>query len=156
MHEAITQFAALLGTWRGDGHGEFPTIRSFDYADEWVFTENGKPFIAFIERTWNADGMPMHTEAGYVRCPGPGRVEIVAALPTGQAECGQGTVEGTEESLALVTDALVQNTESAKHVDRIVRRFEIEGDRMTYTMHMAAAGEPLTGHLTATLRRVGP
>lgn len=158
LPDQMLPLAPLLGTWRGSGHGEFPTIGSFDYTDEWEFTATGKPFLRFTERTWNGQGQPMHTETGYLRCPGPGIVEIVAALPTGQAECGSGSVEeGSAESgdaLVLATDATVQNTESAKRVDRIVRRFELRGDELTYGMGMAAVGLELTPHLTATLSRV--
>ena len=153
MHDTVAHLAALLGTWRGEGHGEYPTIDSFDYADEWEFTENGKPFVRFVERTWDAAGEPKHGEVGYLRCPTPGVVEIVAALPTGQAECGTGSVDVTE-GLVIATDATVQNTESAKQVDRIVRRFEVDGDTLAYGMEMAAVGHELTLHLKASLRRV--
>ncbi|MDO5681633.1 MAG: FABP family protein [Propionibacteriaceae bacterium] len=160
MHEAVTPLAPLLGTWRGQAQGEYPTITSFAYADEWVFTENGKPFIHFVERTW-IDDEPRHTEMGYLRCPSPGVVEIVAAIPSGQAECGSGSV-ATGDELVVATDAQVLNADTAKQVDRIVRRFTVTpgadgsaaGDTLTYGMEMSAVGEPLTLHLTATLRRV--
>ncbi|HHV20088.1 MAG TPA: FABP family protein [Propionibacterium sp.] len=152
MHEAAAALEPLLGTWRGKGHGEYPTIPSFDYDDEWEFTENGKPFIRFVERTW-MDGEARHTEMGYLRCPSPGVVEIVAAIPSGQAECGSGTV-AAGDGLVVTTEATVANNESAKQVDRIVRRFEVDGDTLTYVMDMAAVDQPLTLHLTAKLQRV--
>lgn len=154
MHDSVAHLAPLIGTWRGDGRGEYPTIRSFDYTDEWEFTATpGKPFVRFIERTWDADGLPKHTEVGYLRCSAPGAVEIVAALPTGQAECGSGSVE-TGSRLVIATEAAVLNTDAAKRVDQIVRRFTVEADGLAYRMEMAAVGVGLTLHLTATLRRV--
>ena len=153
MHESIAPLAALLGTWRGTGHGEFPTIQPFDFTDEWTFAEHGKPFVHFVERTWDADGAAKHTETGYLRCPGAGRIEIVAAIPTGQAECGVGTIAAADR-LTIALDATVQNTPTAKHVERIVRRFSVHGDELTYEMSMAAVGIGLTGHLRSTLRRV--
>lgn len=152
MHEAVTELAPLLGTWRGSGHGSYPTIESFDYVDEWEFTENGKPFVRFVERTW-IDGEPRHGETGYLRCRAPGIIEIVAAIPTGQAECGLGSVDVTD-GLVIATDATVLNTDSAKPVDRIVRRFAVTGDRLSYGMEMAAMDRELTLHLKAELRRV--
>ncbi|WP_425307281.1 FABP family protein [Ammonicoccus fulvus] len=150
----IAHLQPLLGTWRGEGHGEYPTIASFDYVDEWEFVAPpGKPFIRFIERTWDADGQPKHTETGYLRCPSPELIEIIAAIPTGQAENGSGSVT-VDDGLTIATDAIVLNTESAKRVDRIVRRFEVNGDELTYGMEMAAVDQPLTLHLRATLRRV--
>lgn len=154
LPEPIAHLQPLLGTWRGNGRGEYPTIASFDYTDEWEFVAPpGKPFVRFAERTWDADGQPKHTETGYLRCPSPELIEIIAALPTGQAECGSGSVTA-DRGLTIATDATVQNTDSAKRVDRIVRRFEIDGDELTYGMEMAAVDQPLTLHLRATLRRV--
>lgn len=155
MHESIAHLEPLLGLWRGEGRGEYPTIDSFTYADEWEFTENGKPFIHFIERTRNANGQPMHTETGYVRCPAPGQIEIITAIPTGQAECGSGTVT-TDGPLTLTTGAMVQNTSSAKQVDWIARRLTVDGDELDYEMEMAAVGVELTLHLVARLHRVQP
>ncbi len=155
MNPAIAHLAPLLGIWRGDGHGEYPTIKSFDYTDQWEFVDVGKPFLLFIERTWNADGAPMHTETGYIRAPSPDTLEIIAALPTGQAEMGTGSCESDAERLNLVTDAQVLNTPTAKRVDQIVRRYEMCGDELAYEMEMSAVGEGLTLHLRARLTRQG-
>ncbi len=154
MHESLTLLAPLLGVWRGPGRGEYPTITTFDYVDQWEFVDSGKPFLHFIERTWDADGTPKHTEVGYLRCPTPDRIELTAALPTGQAECGVGTVGTTAAAtLVIATDATVQNTPTAKHVDQIVRHFELVDGTLTYTMSMAAVGVGLTLHLRSTLHR---
>lgn len=154
LHPALAHLAGLVGTWRGQGHGEYPTIREFDYTDEWQITDVGKPFLFFVERTWNADGAPMHTETGYLRAPTADTVEIVAALPTGQSEIGMGVCAASDELLAVSTDAEVRNTPTAKRVDRIVRRFDVRGDTLDYEMEMAAVGQGLTLHLRSTLQRV--
>lgn len=153
MHADVAPLGLLLGRWQGNGRGEYPTIKSFTYADEWEFTQNGRPFIQFSERTWNGEGQAMHVETGYLRIISPGVVEIVAALPTGQSECGRGTL--STAPLQISTDASVQNTQSAKQVDRIVRRFSVHGDQLSYRMDMEAVSQGLTLHLTSTLRRVG-
>ena len=152
LHPNLDALAPLLGTWRGEGHGEYPTISSFDYADEWVFSHTGKPFVAFVQRTRSPAGAPMHTEAGYLRATPA--VEIVAALPTGQTELGTGTAEVSDGVLLVSTDAEVRCTASAKTVDRIVRRFRLEGDVLDYDMEMAAVGVGLTLHLRSRLTRV--
>lgn len=150
-HANLALIEALLGTWRGAGHGEYPTITSFDYADEWTFSHTGKPFLAFVQRTRSPAGAPMHTEAGYLRATPA--IEIVAALPTGQTELGTGTAELSDGVLTVTTDAEVRCTPSAKSVDRIVRRFRLEGDVLDYDMQMAAVGVGLTLHLTSRLTR---
>ena len=153
LHPAIVHLSPLVGTWRGTGHGEYPTISSFNYVDQWEFLDVGKPFLLFTERTWNAEGSPMHTETGYIRAPSPGVIEIIAAIPTGQAEMGTGTCVTSGPSLEISTDARVLVTPTAKRVDRIVRRYRVTEDEMTYGMDMSAAGLGLTLHLTATLLR---
>ena len=153
-HPNIAVLAPLLGTWRGQGRGSYPTIGDFDYADEWVFSHTGKPFVAFVQRTRSASGQPMHTESGYLRCLDDGSVEIVAALPTGQVESGTGAPSASADGVTLATDATVTNTPSAKTVDRIVRRFTVTGDDLAIEMAMAAVGQPLTDHLFSRLGRV--
>ncbi|MGA4668413.1 FABP family protein [Propionibacteriaceae bacterium Y1923] len=154
LHENVAGLAALLGTWRGNGHGSYPTITDFDYTDEWVFSHSGKPFIGFVQRTKSPTGAPMHTESGYLRGLADGTVEIVAALPTGHTELGTGTVATDEHALVLTTRAEVVSTPAAKPVQQISRVFRVEGDVLTLELAMAAVGVPSTPHLTSRLVRV--
>ena len=57
LHPLLVPLARLVGTWRGTGHGVYAAITPFDYTDEWTFTDVGKPFLAFAERTWNRSVM---------------------------------------------------------------------------------------------------
>ena len=83
LHPNLEPLAPLVGTWRGSARGEYPTITSFTYTDAWQFIDVGKPFLLFVERTWNAEGAPMHTETGYVRSPGGGVVWRVVQVVVG-------------------------------------------------------------------------
>lgn len=150
-HPRVEIVAGLLGAWQGAGHGLTP--RPFDFDDRWEFTESGKPFLAFVERT-RRDGAPAHTESGYLRIVEDGTVEIVAALPTGQTELGTGRVQLQGDDLLLSTDAAVENTPTAKAVSRVVRRFRLTGDVLVYEMDMAWSGGEYAAHLSSTLRRV--
>ncbi len=150
-HPRVEIAAALIGVWRGEGHGETP--RPFDFADTWEFVDLGKPFLWFVEKT-SLDGSPAHTESGYLRfVDDDGGLEIVAALPTGQTELGTGSVRTDDDDLLVTTDAEAQNSPTAKQVSRIVRRFRLSGDDLTYEMDMAWSDGPYQRHLTSTLHR---
>jgi hypothetical protein len=151
LHPQIEPIAFLLGTWRGEGKGEYPTIQSFAYAEEVRFWHVGKPFLLYTQRTWTLDdGQLRHSEMGYWRPVGEGRLEIVLAHPTGIAEIQEGTVSGGRIE---VGSALIGLTRTAKEVTRVERTFELRDGVLAYELRMEAVGQPLQGHLRAELRR---
>lgn len=153
LHPDIEQLSFLIGTWRGHGHGIYPTIEDFDYDEEISFTAlPGKPVILYSQRTRRATtGEPLHSETGYFRCPAPGRVELALAQPTGILEAHAGSVDGTHLHLRVSEMAL---TPTAKEVTDVERHIEVDGDRMRYRLSMAAVGHSLQIHLEAKLTRL--
>ncbi len=168
LHALCAPLAGLVGTWRGEGTGVYPTIPSFGYGEEITFTHNGKPFLAYSQRTWALEatdpgpaGRPLHAETGFLRPqphadPAVGAhtatpVELVLSMPTGHLELGVASwSDGVLRSVGSITC-----TPSAKVVTDVVRELTFDGDELRYTLAMAAVGLPLQHHLTATLRRVG-
>jgi THAP4-like, heme-binding beta-barrel domain len=151
LHHDVAPLRALLGTWTGEGRGDYPTIAPFAYTEEVSFGHVGKPFLAYAQRTWRQpDGVPLHAETGYLRLPAWDRAEAVLAHPTGIVEVAEGTWNGRE--LVLRSTAIGRTT-SAKPVTEIERRFTLDGDVLRYTVAMAAMGLPLTHHLAAELHR---
>ncbi|MBA0573783.1 hypothetical protein Golob_001040, partial [Gossypium lobatum] len=89
IHPAVAPLSYLLGTWKGEGEGGYPTINSFRYGEELHFSHpaSGKPVIAYSHKTWKLDsGQPMHSESGYWRPKPDGSLEVVIAQSTGLAE----------------------------------------------------------------------
>lgn len=151
LHPDLAPLGFLLGIWSGPGHGEYPTIASFDYTETIEIGHVGKPFLAYSQRTRAADdGRPLHAETGYFRSPGAGRVELVIAQPTGFTEVLEGTIEGSRIDLVSET---VGRTGSAKEVTGTRRVLELAAETLTIDFAMAAVGEPLTHHLLSSLTR---
>lgn len=154
LHPALAPLAPLLGTWSGRGSGDYPTIDPFDYVEEVVFGHVGKPFLAYSQRTRSPGGAPMHAEAGYLRVPADGRVELVLAHPSGIAEIDEGTFSVAVGALVVqVSSTSVTRTSSAKDVAALERSITVAGDELHYTVRMGAVGQPLQHHLSATLFR---
>jgi hypothetical protein len=151
LHPDVVPLAFLLGTWVGEGRGEYPTIESFGYGEEVRWWHVGKPFLAYSQRTWSLDdGRPLHSEAGYWRAQPVGRVELVLAHPTGIVEVEEGQVEGTVIELGTTQTA---RTSSAKDVRALSRHLEVHRDVLSYQLAIAAVGRPLQHHLAGELRR---
>jgi hypothetical protein len=155
LHPNLEELAPLLGTWAGRGAGEYPTIQPFEYLEEVVFTHVGKPFLVYRQKTKSvADGKPLHAEAGFLRVPQPGHVELVLAHPSGitEIEVGSYSVQDSIIELELVTTD-VGLTPTAKEVTALGRSLRLDGEELTYSLRMGAVGQPLQHQLAAVLRR---
>jgi hypothetical protein len=159
LHPQLAAVASLVGTWSGQGHGDYPTIDAFDYAETVSFAHVGKPFLAYAQRTRavlpdGSFGSALHAETGYWRFPAPGRVEVVLSHPTGIAEVEEGTIELFDGVIVVeLASTHVTRPSSAKLVTGIERTFRFDAIELTYEVRMAAVGLPLQHHLAARLVR---
>lgn len=165
LHPDVEPLAFLLGTWQGEGAGEYPSVASFSYGEELVFSHTGKAFLCYSQRTRSADdGRSLHAETGYWRCHPPApddpagtlvRLEVVIAQPTGIAEILLGTAvaAGAGVRVNLRCDHLLL-TPTAKDVRALSWTLHWDGaDHLHERLAMAAVGKPMTHHVSADLRR---
>ena len=153
LHAQLEPLKALIGTWRGNGAGHYPTITSFEYTEELTFTNVGKPFLVYQQETWSPTGSPMHIETGYLRHPAPGVIEFVLAQPTGQTELAEGTITESDGGFTISLQARIMNAGTAKTVDATEREYTLSGDGLVTSFGMAAVGQPMGNHLRSQLAR---
>lgn len=156
-HALLAPVLGLLGTWQGRGQGEYPTLaEDFRYAQEVIFSHDGRPFLRYEARAWllDADDAPLRPaarESGWWRLQPDGRVEALITQPTGIAEIAVG--QAAEDTVDLATHE-VALTPTAKEVTATRRRYNLaDPGTLTFVHELAAVGLPLQHHLSASLRR---
>jgi len=94
-HPLVHNLHSIIGTWRGNGEGSFPTLSaSFRYTEELCFeaVHPTKPVVAYSHRTAHADtGAPMHRESGFMKLLPDGKFTWAVAQATGMAEVADGS-----------------------------------------------------------------
>nr|3WJB_A Chain A, UPF0678 fatty acid-binding protein-like protein At1g79260 [Arabidopsis thaliana]3WJB_B Chain B, UPF0678 fatty acid-binding protein-like protein At1g79260 [Arabidopsis thaliana]3WJC_A Chain A, UPF0678 fatty acid-binding protein-like protein At1g79260 [Arabidopsis thaliana]3WJC_B Chain B, UPF0678 fatty acid-binding protein-like protein At1g79260 [Arabidopsis thaliana] len=151
VHPFVAPLSYLLGTWRGQGEGEYPTIPSFRYGEEIRFSHSGKPVIAYTQKTWKLEsGAPLLAESGYFRPRPDGSIEVVIACSTGLVEVQKGTYNVDEQSIKLKSD-LVGN---ASKVKEISREFELVDGKLSYVVRLSTTTNPLQPLLKAILDKL--
>lgn len=151
LHPALAPLSYLLGRWRGEGDGGFPTINSFRYGEEVTFSHSGKPVIAYTQKTWKLDsGEPMHTESGYWRPKPDGSIEVVIAQSTGLVEVQKGTYDAENKVIKLKSEVVG----NASKVKEITREFVVANGTLSYVVQMATHLNSLQPHLKAVLSKL--
>ena len=155
LHPNCGPLAWLLGTWRGNGHGDYPTIDKFEFGQELVFAHDGRPFFHYFSRSWIIDesGEKVRDaalETGFVRCQEDGQVELLLSHNTGFVEIWYG--EAGAGKLDVTTDAVVRTHTAKEYVAGKRLYGNVEGD-LLYAYDMAAMGQALQPHLWARLQR---
>ena len=154
LHRDLQPLAFLLGTWRGEGTGEYPTIDPFSYEEELTFDHVGDAFLRYEQASWSpGDGGPIHFERGFLRPGEVGRIEFTLAHPIGLTEVAEGGLDGTSFELSSTE---VGRTTTGLTTTAVIRRYQVEGDMMRYRTAMATDQTPMALHLEAELHRVAP
>ena len=150
----VASLAFLLGTWRGEGTGSYPTIEPFAYRETLRFDHVGEPGCSYIQESWSPEDEPLHFERGFLR-PGaaPGDVELVLAHPIGVTEVAHGRLEEGDLRLRGEELAIGRVGDGPRTSAGLERRYRVDGDALTYEIDMATGATPMTLHLAGSLRR---
>src|SRR5947209_4612233 len=151
----VQPFAWLIGTWRGEGVGGYPTLAAdFRFGEELTFACPGKPVLTFTSRSWAVeDGRPLSLQTGFWRPTSPTDLEVVLCLASGLVEVLYGRlVEGPSGVHVEVQSDVIARTATAKEVTIDKRMYAVRGGKLMYAQEMAAAGIPdVHPHLSAAL-----
>lgn len=158
LAEPVRPLAWLVGRWEGAGVLGYPTIESAHFGQEIEVTHDGRPFLKWESRAWILDSAtgervrPAAVESGFWRPLPDGEVELLLVHPTGILEMYYGTVEPAR--IKLKTDSVMRSPR-AKEYNAATRMYGLVDSQLMWTMDMAAVGQELQSHLSATLKRVG-
>ena len=158
IHENCARLAWLLGSWEGNGKGDYPTIEPFEFRQRILFQQDGRPFIHYMSTSdlVDAEGAvirPAAQETGFIRPQPDGTIEWVMTHNLGFVEVWAGELHAEQPRFEVVTDA-VARTATAKEYSGGKRLYGyVDGDLM-YAYDMAAQGQELQPHLWAQLKRV--
>jgi hypothetical protein len=157
IHPNCAPLAWLIGTWAGNGHGEYPTIDDFQFGQELLFQQDGRPFIHFMSRSWIVDAQGNHVreaaqETGFIRPQEDRTLEVVMAHNTGFVEIWHGELHEEQPRFEIVSDT-VARTATAKEYAGGKRLYGYVNGDLLYAFDMAAMGQPLQPHTHAQLKR---
>jgi len=155
LHPDLNPLAWMVGTWRGKGRGEYPTIPGFEFASEVVFNHDGRNFLNYFSRSWilDAEGeivRPGASEVGFWRVKPNNVLEVLISHSTGITEGWVGTFDGPK--IQLVMDQ-GYSAPSAKIVTAGVRLYGLVAGELFYAYDMAAEGQELQAHVWSSLER---
>lgn len=149
LHPDLAEFAFLLGTWVGEGEGEWPGSYAFRYGEEMRFEHVGGVFFTYAQRSWSLhDGSAIHLERGFLRPSGAGRVELVLSHAIGITEIAEGTIS---DGVLDVASTRVGLTSTASPVTDLRRRIEVADGVLSYDLWMATQDVALTPHVRGRL-----
>ena len=147
----------LVGEWSGTGHGEFPTIQSFEYLETLRFNADGRAFVHYEQRTQRRsdaqdDYLPSHWESGFIRLLPDGVVEMVNVQGSGRLEVLRGALEQTDDGLVLDLKSTAFLNDS--RMVEAARTITLEGETLSYTQSMHTSAVPSQVlHVQAMLTR---
>jgi hypothetical protein len=158
LPELVRPFSWLIGTWRGEGVGGYPTLDAdFRFGEEITFACPGKPLLTFTSRSWALeDNRPMSLQTGFWRPTSATEVEVILTIASGLVEILYGNLlDGPSGVHVELHSDVIARTATAKEVTLDKRMYAVRGGKLMYAQEMAAVGvKEVQPHLSAALDKV--
>ncbi len=155
LRATLDRLTPILGRWRGQGEGSYPTIDSFEYNEELHFELHDEyPMLFYEQKTRLTNGEASHWETGFVRPVDAGIVELSNSQDSGRVEVLRGEIPERSNPLVFRLRSVHHG-----HDPRMVeteREFRVDADRLEYEVRMATHTTPapvMTVHLRSRLTR---
>lgn len=156
LNPALTGLAWLIGSWRGNGHGNWPGRGGFEFGQQIDFATNGTAVLHYLSQSYtlDADGQPatpLSMETGFWRPADDASLEVVLAQPDGLAEVWIGKISGAK--IELTTDVVARTQTAPEEVTGGQRLYgNVEGD-LLWSWDRATTQVPLQAYMWARLKR---
>ena len=141
---------------------DYPTIEGFQFGQELVFQQDGRPFVHYFSRAWIVDDngdfvRNAAQETGFLRPQADRTVEVVMAHNTGFVEVSHGEIHPDQPRFEMVTDTVARTaTAKAYTAGEAARRVRRGGPALRLRHGCDGSGDP-AAHLgpSAARRRTG-
>lgn len=146
----IQQLEFLLGTWKGEGHAAYPTIKSTDYTEELIFKSCGEENkIEFSQMTlYKNENRHLHRECGFILEKEKGVFTFINAQNNGRTEVLKGKVESP---FKLILDSTHYGNDERPVKTR--REYFLENEMLHYKLFLQTQNQPFQLHLEAKLSK---
>lgn len=146
----IEQLEFLLGTWKGEGHAAYPTIKSTDYSEVLTFESCGEENkIEFSQRTlYKNENRHLHREYGFILEKEKDVFTFINAQNNGRTEVLKGVLE-TPNKLVLESTHYGNDERPV----RTRREYYLDDDKLHYKLFLQTQNQPYQLHLEAKLSK---
>lgn len=146
----------FVGSWTGEGQGQFPTMDPFDYDETLTFKlVDGFPILQFEQRAIvTTPNRPSHFEVGVMKVLDDGTIQLGDIGNGVRGEIMEGTVAEEDGKVTLNLTSIAFANDARMIASR--RVIVIKDGILTYKMFMTTATTPEPQehlHLSASLTR---
>jgi hypothetical protein len=158
LNPALLGINWMIGTWQGNGHGNWPDVGDFQFGQQIEFATNGDKYLHYMSQMWTLDdeGQPdksLTMESGFWRLHDDATIELLLAHPEGFVEVWTGNVQGAK--IELTTDVVARTVTADLEYTGGSRLYgNVNGDLM-WTWDRATSDIELQPYMWAQLKKVG-